>query len=243
MEYIALALAPGIVICLYIFYRDIYNREPRFNLIISFILGCAAIIPAIYFERYFSYTADGSVAGVAIFTYAIVAFSEEFSKFIGLRLYSYNQKSFDEPLDGIVYGVVVSMGFATVENLLYVLRYAEIGMGWDVGIKRAFLSVPAHASFGVVMGYFIGKAKFDPKNSFMLMVAGLLSAIILHGTYDFFLFVYETTLWGRMVGETLLVGGAIASFILSLILSRKLIKAHRRLSKEMFTTKKDDTRV
>jgi protease PrsW len=239
MDYVAIALAPGIAICLYIFYKDIYNREPKLNLIVSFILGCAAIVPAIYFERYFSYTADGTVAGVAVFTYAIVAFSEEFSKFIGLRLYSYNQKSFDDPLDGIVYSVVVSMGFATVENLMYVLKYAEVGMGLEVGLKRMFLSVPAHASFGVVMGYFIGRAKFDHKNSFMLMLAGLLSAIVLHGTYDFFLFVYETTLWGRMTGETLLVGGAIASFILSIILSRKLIKSHRKLSKEMFTTKKD----
>jgi protease PrsW len=243
MEYVAIALAPGIAICLYILYKDAYNREPRFNLIISFILGCASIIPAIYFERYFSYTADGTVAGVAVFTYAIVGFSEEFSKFLGLRLYSYNQKSFDEPLDGIVYGVVVSMGFATVENVLYVLSYAEKGMGLEVGLKRMFLSVPAHASFGVVMGYFIGKAKLDPKHSFMLMVAGLLSAIILHGTYDFFLFVYETTLWGRMVGETLLVGGALVSFIISLILSRKLIKSHQKLSKEMFANKNNDTSV
>ncbi|NOT50817.1 MAG: PrsW family intramembrane metalloprotease [Chitinophagaceae bacterium] len=243
MDYIAIAIAPGIAICLFIFYKDIYNREPKLNLIVSFILGCFAIVPAIFFEDAFSYTNDRTVTGVAIFSYAIVAFSEEFSKFIGLRLYAYNQKSFDEPLDGIVYGVMVSMGFATLENIMYVLKYAEIGMGYEVGIKRMFLSVPAHATFGVVMGYFIGKAKSDPKNSFMLMVAGLLSAIFLHGTYDFFLFVYETTIWGRQTGETLLVGGAIVSFILSLILSRKLIKSHRKLSKEMFIIKKDDTSV
>ncbi len=243
MQYIAIAIAPGIAICLYIFYKDIYNREPKLHLILSFVLGCLAIIPAIYFERYFKYTADGSVAGVAVFSYVIVAFSEEFSKFAGLRLYSYNKKSFDEPLDGIVYGVIVSMGFATVENLAYVLNYAKMGMGLEVGLKRMFLSVPAHASFGVVMGYFIGRAKFDPKNRVMLMVAGLVSAIILHGTYDFFLFVYGTTLWGRMVGETLLVGGAITSFIISLLLSRKLLRSHQRLSKEMFTPKNNDQRV
>lgn len=243
MEYIAIALAPGIAICLYILYKDIYNREPKLNLIVSFVLGCIAIVPAIYFEGYFSYTSDGSVAGTAIYTYAIVGFIEEFAKFAGLRFYSYNQKSFDEPLDGIIYGVVVSMGFATVENLLYVLKYAELGMGLEVGIKRAFLTVPAHASFGVVMGYFIGRAKFEPAKSFMLMVAGLISAIILHGTFDFFLFVYGSTLWGRGVGEGLLVGGALVSFIISLLLSRKLLRSHQRTSKQLFTLKKNDPGV
>lgn len=243
MQYIAIALAPGIAICLYIFYKDIYNREPKQNLIISFLLGCAAIIPCIYFEDYFGYTNDGSVAGVAIFSYAVVAFSEEFFKFIGLRFYSYKQKSFDEPLDGIVYGVIVSMGFATVENLLYVLKYAEVGLGFEVGIKRAFLSVPAHASFGVVMGYFVGRAKFESQKSFMLMIAGLLSATILHGSYDFFLFVYAGTIWGQGVGEGLLTGGAIASFVISLLLSRKLLRSHQRTSKEMFTNKNNDQRV
>ena len=168
MEYIALAVAPGIAICLFIFYKDVYNREPKLNLIVSFILGCFAILPAMFFEKEFAYTSDGTVAGVAVFSYAIVAFSEEFSKFLGLRLYSYNQKSFDEPLDGIVYGVMVSMGFATLENLMYVLKYAEIGLGYEVGLKRMFLSVPAHASFGVVMGYFVGKAKFDSKRIFII---------------------------------------------------------------------------
>jgi RsiW-degrading membrane proteinase PrsW (M82 family) len=237
MEYIAIALAPGIAICLFIFYKDIYNREPKLNLIISFFLGCAAIIPAVIFEDKFSFTSDGTVTGVAIFSFAIVAFSEEFSKFLGLRLYAYNMKSFDEPLDGIVYSVMVGMGFATLENLLYVLKYAEIGQGLEVGIKRMFLSVPAHGTFAVVMGYFVGKAKFDSKNSFWLMMAGLLAAIFFHGSFDFFLFVNETTVWGRQVADGLLAGGALVSFIVALLLSRKLIRWHRNISKEQFKDK------
>jgi protease PrsW len=122
MEYIALGAAPGIAICLFIFYKDIYNREPKFNLILSFILGCLAIFPAIWFETFFGATNDGTVMGTAIYTYAVVAFSEEFSKFLGLRLYSYSRPSFDDPFDGIVYGVMVSMGFATRENVLYVIK-------------------------------------------------------------------------------------------------------------------------
>jgi RsiW-degrading membrane proteinase PrsW (M82 family) len=180
------------------------------------------------------------MAGVAVFSYAIVAFSEEFSKFLGLRLYSYNKKSFDEPLDGIVYCVMVGMGFATLENLMYVLKYAEMGQGLQVGIKRMFLSVPAHATFAVVMGYFVGKAKFDAKNSFWLMLAGLLGAVFFHGTFDFFLFVSSSTSWGKEFGEGILAAGALVSFVISLILSRKLIRQHRKISQQMFKDKNND---
>lgn len=241
MEYIALALAPGIAICLFIFYKDVYNREPKLNLIVSFIIGCFAILPAIWFEQTFSYTIDGTITGVAIFSYAVVGFSEEASKFIGLRFYSYRQKSFDEPLDGIVYSVMVSMGFATLENVMYVMKYAEAGQGLQVGIQRMFLSVPAHASFGVVMGYFVGKAKFNSGKSMMLMLTGLLIAIFFHGTYDFFLFIPSYSHIGKEWSEGLLAAGAIGSYIVCLILSRKLIRYHRNISQIMFKDKNTNT--
>ena len=237
MEYIAIALAPGIAICLFIFYKDVYNKEPRLNLFVSFFLGCFAIVPAVIFEQNFSYTIDGSLAGVAIFSYAVVGFSEEASKFLGLRLYSYTKKSFDEPLDGIVYSVMVSMGFATLENVMYVMNYAQAGRGLEVGIQRMFLSVPAHASFAVVMGYFVGKAKFDPNRSFLFMLTGLLIAIFFHGTYDFFLFLPKYSHIGKDLSEGLLAAGAIGSYIVCLILSRKLIRYHRETSQAMFKNK------
>ncbi|MBK9466352.1 MAG: PrsW family intramembrane metalloprotease [Chitinophagaceae bacterium] len=244
MEYIAIALAPGIAICLFIFYKDVYNREPRLNLFVSFFLGCFAILPAIWFENEFAYTIDGTITGVAIFSYAIVGFSEEASKFLGLRLYSYNKKSFDEPLDGIVYSVMVSMGFATLENVMYVLNYAQAGRGLEVGIQRMFLSVPAHASFAVVMGYFAGKAKFTTgSKSLLLMLTGLLMAIFFHGTYDFFLFLPKYSHIGKNLSEGLLAGGAIGSYIVCLVLSRKLIRYHRNISQDMFKNKNQNISV
>ena len=237
MNYIALAIAPGLAICVFIFYKDIYNKEPKFNLIVSFVLGCVAILPAILFEKSFNSTLDGTVTGVAVFSYAVVAFSEEFSKFLGLRLYSYNKKSFDEPLDGIVYAVMVSMGFATVENLMYVVNSQDM----KIAFMRMFLSVPAHATFAVVMGYYVGKAKFNSKNSFILMLTGILGAIFFHGTYDFFLFVNEYSLVGQQAGNGLLAGGALVSFIIAIILSRKLIRRDRNISKQMFKDKNTNT--
>ncbi len=244
MNYIALALAPGIAICLYVFYTDVYNREPKINLLMSFIFGGLAILPAVWFESSFTESVlDGSIGAVAFFSYIIVAFSEEFSKFIGLRFYAYKQKSFDEPFDGIVYSVMVGMGFATVENLLYVLKYAEMGKGLEVGITRMFLSVPAHGTFAVVMGYFVGKAKFSSGNSTALLMTGLLGAIFFHGTFDFFLFIKDYSYAGRELSEALLGGGAIVSFLVSLVLSRKLIRKQRNLSKKMFKPENTTTSV
>ena len=231
MELIALAIAPGIAICLYLFYTDVFNREPKKNLIISFFLGCLAILPAIFFEKTFEYTQNGTILGTAVFAYAIVGFSEEFSKYLGLRFYSYNQKAFDEPLDGIVYAVMVSMGFATLENLLYAYKFQSM----QVQVMRMFLSVPAHATFAVIMGYFIGKAKFNSKKSIGLMISGLVGAIIFHGSFDFFIFLNQNKMVTEGVGDGLLIGGAIASFIVALVLSRKLLKRSKLISKQMFT--------
>lgn len=237
MEYIVLFAAPGIAICLYFFYKDMFNKEPTFNLIVSFILGCIAIFPALLFETYLGPSAvDGSVVGVAIFSYLIVAFSEEGSKFLGLRLFSYNQKSFDEPFDGIVYAVMIGMGFATAENIKYLID-SKAGSELSLGLLRMFTAVPGHATFAIIMGYFAGKAKFDPKNSFRLLLTGLLVAIFFHGTYDFFLFLTQYSYVGQQEGNQFLAGGALVSFIVSIILCRKLIKRDRNISREMFKPK------
>jgi RsiW-degrading membrane proteinase PrsW (M82 family) len=241
MEYIALALAPGFAIIFFILYKDRYNREPGLNLTVSFILGCVAILPAIWFEKKFSNTIDGTQLGVAIFSYAVVGFSEEFSKFLGLRLYAYRQRSFDEPFDGIVYSVMVSMGFATLENVMYVVKFAELGMGLQVGLQRMFLSVPAHATFAIVMGYFVGKAKFSTSNSFLLMILGIAGAVFFHGTFDFFLFIKDLSYAGKEMSEILLIGGAIVSLIVAIVLSRKLIRIQHTLSEQLF--KKENTDI
>lgn len=252
MDYIAVAAAPGIAICIYIFYRDVYNKEPKLNLIVSFILGALAILPAIELETYFSKgLIDGSVGAVAIFAFLVVGLSEEFCKFIGLRLYSYNQKQFDEPFDGIVYSLMISMGFATVENIMYVTKYqAAMGNGLEIGLQRMFLSIPAHATFAVIMGYFIGKAKFDLKNSFMLTLMGLAAATFFHGAYDFFLFVNQFAYAGQNIAgvgkslsEFLLLAGAIISLIVALVLSRRLIRIQRDTSFKMFSNKNPDPGV
>jgi RsiW-degrading membrane proteinase PrsW (M82 family)/ribosomal protein S18 acetylase RimI-like enzyme len=233
MNLIALAIAPGLAICLFIFHRDAYNREPKLNLLVTFVLGALSIIPAVFIETAMTMN-DNTISAVAIQAFFVVALTEEVCKFSVLRFYSYPKKSFDEPLDGIVYGVMASMGFATVENILYVNKYASMGMGYQVAFMRMLLAVPAHATFGIVMGYFAGKAKFGSNNPVRLLLTGILAATILHGLYDFFLFLQGNPYVKDYVSDVLLFGGAVLSFFLAVRLSRRFIRQHRILSQKTF---------
>ncbi len=113
-----------------------------------------------------------------------MAFFEELGKFIFLRYHFFRKDEFDEPYDGIVYAVLIGMGFATFENLFYVFGD---GGSWQIAVIRLVTAVPAHAIFAIAMGYHVGLAKFHPEKRGSLLLRGLLYAVILHGAYDFFL--------------------------------------------------------
>ena len=174
------------------------------TLIISSVLG--KIIPI---------TNHYSIFQQFIKAFVVVALVEEFSKYIIVRYYAQPKKAFNEPFDGIVYAVMVSMGFAFTENILYVMEG-----GLSTALLRAFTAVPAHATFGILMGFFIGKAKFSNKK-WLYNLSGLLLAMIFHGAYDFFLFLpWIPGIWT----------GAFVSLIIGIILSRKAIKRHQKNS-------------
>jgi RsiW-degrading membrane proteinase PrsW (M82 family)/ribosomal protein S18 acetylase RimI-like enzyme len=234
MQLIALAIAPGLAICLFIFHRDAYNREPKLNLIVSFIFGAATVITAFFIEQFLKNVGDNSIQGTAIKAFLVVGLTEELGKFVILRYYAYRKKSFDEPLDGIIYGVMISMGFATFENILYVVQSGETGMGYQVAFLRMFTAVPAHATFGVLMGYHAGKAKFDPPHEKKLLLTGLLWAVFFHGAYDFCLMLQGSPSVKPYVSDLLLFMGAIFSFSIAIRLSFKHIRLHRRLSQQTY---------
>ncbi len=192
LELMAIALAPVIFIMTYVYLRDEYEREPLKYLIITFLLGVAVALPVIYIGRFLTswLGIDSHSEGEKLLVYAffIVAFTEEWLKYLVLRWYNYPHKEFDEPYDGIMYGSAVALGFAAIENILYV--FMSNGNGLEVGLFRMFTAVPAHATFGIIMGYFVGKAKFFPdSHPFWERMKGLLAAIFLHGLYDYFLFL------------------------------------------------------
>ncbi len=210
-----LAVIPGIAISLYIIYRDRHEREPVLLLLGCFIAGVVSTLPAIIMEE--AWARAGVVESPNMFmtfllSFVSVATSEEFVKFACVMMFAYPWKYFNEPMDGIVYSVMVSMGFATFENILYADRY-----GIETVILRAFTAVPAHAAFGIIMGYHIGIAKFKLRGRFMHLLLGLLGAIFFHGTYDFFL------LQQNFPPLTIF---ALFTLAISIFYTRKLLRMH-----------------
>ncbi|RMG67458.1 MAG: protease PrsW [Bacteroidetes bacterium] len=193
LELLALALAPIAFIFTYVYLKDRYEREPLKYLLITFVFGGLTAVPVImvgqWLQEVTGTSATSSPADLLIYSFIVVAMTEEGMKYLVLRWYNYPHREFDEPYDGIMYGVAVSLGFAAIENILYVLNG---GMG--TGLIRMFTAVPAHASFGAMMGFFVGRAKFGSRRPMLDRLKGLLVAIIFHGLYDYFLFLGNTSL-------------------------------------------------
>ncbi len=213
---VALALAPCLAIILFFYYRDKYEKEPKWLLLVSFLLGVVSVVPAIFLEIFLG---KFPIIGGNTFMHAVfgIAYVEEGVKLFFLLILPYWKKAFNEPLDGIIYSVMISMGFAAAENIMYVVQG-----GVGVGIMRVFTAVPAHAMFAVVMGYFVGLAKFKHKHSFLLIFTGFTIAVLFHGLYDFFLM--EKSVEGIWIG-------AFLSLIVGLIFSLRAISMHRKFSK------------
>jgi RsiW-degrading membrane proteinase PrsW (M82 family) len=182
-----LAIIPGIAISVYIYYLDIHEKEPHRFLISCFIFGMMSTIPAIFMEEFgmnLGFKASSNILITAGFAFLVVALSEETVKFLFLRYYIYPNDELDEPMDGIVYAVMIGMGFATLENILYAINFNT-----DTMLVRMFTAVPAHAAFAIIMGYYVGLAKHSRKGKEKRLLSyGFLGAVGLHGTYDFFLF-------------------------------------------------------
>ena len=217
MNVILLTIAPIFIIILYIYIKDTYDKEPLKLLLITFSLGAVvSVITTLVISSIANLilpvTNHFSVLQQFIKAFIVVALVEEFSKYIIVRYYAQPKTAFNEPFDGIVYAVMVSMGFAFTENIIYVLDG-----GIYTALLRAFTAVPAHATFGIIMGYFMGKAKFSNKK-WLLNLTGLLLAVIFHGTYDFFLFL--TWIPGIWIG-------AFISLIIGISLSKKAIRKHQ----------------
>ena len=196
---LALAVAPPILIIYFIWKADTFNKEPIEKLIKAFLCGVASTFPSYLILNYVTMPSLENAFTQAFIGVGLV---EEFFKFVFLYFFFYKDKDFDEPLDGIVYALSISMGFAAAENFVYVFDWYE-DVGFAVAFTRMFTAIPAHATFGVVMGYIIGHGKFlrnDNNLQFLglkfkskkendYLILSVVSAAFFHGTYDYFLFL------------------------------------------------------
>ena len=187
MALLLATILPSILIILFFVYSDKF-KEPRGEIIKVFLYGILITIPAYFLNTYIGdfFYASTRVSENLISSFLTAAPVEEGLKLSVLYYFVYKMKDFNEPMDGIVYGVTVSLGFATLENFYYVYLLADYfeTTSMSLAILRSFSAVPAHAVFGVFMGYFFMKYVFVKKGDNLLFA--FLVPFVLHGCYNLF---------------------------------------------------------
>lgn len=190
-ELLALAIAPTIGVILWIYLKDKYDKEPVMVLGKFFVLGVFISIIAIMLEfillKFNVFTGYSSYIYISFIVAGVV---EEGVKWIALTPNLLREKHFNEKLDGIIYSIFLSLGFATIENIVY-LMYEDSSTAIQLGMIRAVISIPAHMMFAITMGYYISKYKYSgSKNKKRKYLSfSLLFPILLHGVFDFILMI------------------------------------------------------
>ncbi len=193
-----MALGPIAIVLFYIFIRDKYEKEPYRLLTLGVVVGFLLTYPIIQIEQVVvDLMPIGSEKFEAFYvSFIVAALAEEGLKFISILLLIWGnrslKKNFNEKFDGIVYGVFIALGFASCENILYVTN--DVLGGVETAILRGIISIPAHSFYGIFMGYYLSKSKYDSKINILF---AFFIPFILHGTLDFILsikFQYNITL-------------------------------------------------
>ena len=225
---LCLAVLPVFVLGFFVYRKDKFEKEPVRMLLKAFIYGCLSVVPAIFLEQLLSllYTNMGgdSLPGVfqgAYTGYIVAGCSEELSKLVLLTLVIWKSREFNEYFDGVVYATFVSLGFAGLENVMYVFGQDSYASALATGSMRAILSVPGHFLFGVVMGYYFALAKFQPENRSSNFFKAFFYPMLLHGTYDALLMIPEA-----MGEDTMVLSGIL--FVLFIFFDIRLWKIGMR---------------
>ncbi|MEW9699021.1 glutamic-type intramembrane protease PrsW [Paenibacillus sp. SI8] len=180
------AVAPGLSLLAYFYLKDRYETEPIHLVIRMFLFGVLLVYPTMVLQHSFiEEIGEGTFTSAFFLSGGI----EEFLKWFVLYHLIYRHASFDEPYDGIVYAVSVSLGYATLENIIYAFLNAS---SFSALMIRALLPVSGHALFGVMMGYYMGKAKFSPQRSQRYLWFSLLLPIVWHGLFDYILLIAKS---------------------------------------------------
>jgi RsiW-degrading membrane proteinase PrsW (M82 family) len=201
--YVLLSVVPALAVAGYIWRADASPQEPLELLVATFALGFlfagfAAVLNSVFSGAFFG-VAEASTGWVAVvvpalFYFLVVGPVEETVKWLAVRLYAFRDDRFDAVVDGAVYGAMAGLGFATIENAVYVLREvvsvtqtaggrpaAEVA--FQVAAVRTFAG-PGHVIYSAFAGYYLGLAKFNPDDAGPIVVKGLVVASLIHATYN-----------------------------------------------------------
>lgn len=195
MVLLQMASAPALAGIFYLYIRDKYEKEPWRMVVAGTVYGwiSAFLIYGVGTVLEWLLPHEETPFYTAFFSSALV---EEGIKFFLMCMFLLHNRQLNEPFDGIVYAVFLSLGFAWVENLVYVIHPAMGGYG--TALSRAVLSVPGHGLFGVQMGYYLGRWKFERIKG--TRAAAFVVPYLLHAAYNYFLLrperFWDIPFWG-----------------------------------------------
>lgn len=186
------ALLPVAILLVAIYLKDKASPEPAGQMVKAFVFGVISAGVAIALSTLLEMTGlysqwvpyNANRIRMAFFGAAI---PEETAKLFMLWLLLRKNKFFDENMDGIVYAVFVSLGFAAIENVLYLFSDSESFM--SVGIMRACTAIPGHFCFGILMGYYYSLATFGNKATLRNKIFVWLVPVMAYGFYDAILLI------------------------------------------------------
>jgi RsiW-degrading membrane proteinase PrsW (M82 family) len=194
--FIALSVVPAAVIAIYVWRSDVTRREPLGLLVGTFLLGILfASFAAVLNSAAEPLFRGIPLVGMLLFFYLVVGPVEETVKWLAIRLHAYRSNAFRAVVDGAVYGAAAGLGFATIENALFIsqqfLQAAET-TGTSAAILDAALPTaavrtfagPGYVIYSAFAGYYLGLAKYNPDNAGPIVVKGILVAAFIHGTYN-----------------------------------------------------------
>ncbi|MCX8046691.1 MAG: glutamic-type intramembrane protease PrsW [Anoxybacillus gonensis] len=182
---ISAGIAPGLALLSYFYLKDEYETEPLSLVLRMFLYGTFLVFPLMFIQHVLK--VEHMLPNAFVEAFLSTSLLEEFFKWFVFYYAIYDHREFNEPYDGIVYGVSVSLGFATLENILYLFAN-----GVEFAVTRALLPVSSHALFGVIMGFYLGRAKFGlPKKEKNYIWLSFLLPFLFHGIYDYILLTQE----------------------------------------------------
>lgn len=208
-----ISVLPVVILLGYIYLKDKNEREPLGLLLKAFFSGSLVAVIILLWSIVEDIVGFHPMAfaenSAVLKSFFQAAIPEEGLKFLFLYFLIWNHREFNEHFDGIVYAVFVSMGFACVENILYV--YSG---GFGTGVARALLAVPGHFLFAVIMGYFFSRARFTPLKRKYLLAMSFICPVLAHGLYDTLCFVSE--MYGEIRGLSSVLNVVFIAFDIKL---------------------------
>ncbi|WP_312910127.1 PrsW family intramembrane metalloprotease [Natronosalvus caseinilyticus] len=236
--FFALSVVPAALLAAYIWYADITTSEPLSLLVSTFVLAVLfATFAAVTNTFAGSFLRPVPIVGTILFFYLVVGPVEEAVKLLAVRVFAFRSDSFDAVIDGAVYGAVAGLGFAAIENALYITQSvgtvgAETSLFAAAGgitTTRA-LAGPGHVIYSAVAGYYLGLAKFNPTNAGPIVVKGLLVAAFIHATYNVTVQIVPPVIaafWGLGPALAVIVYVVVYDGLAAFYLYRKLSRYRR----------------